>query len=137
PVVQMMPNQIEAEPEFVRAVGVGHVVAVRPAFFDAGHRHPVRNTKAVIAARSDIREAALADVRPVRIRNAELQTVVGSKIAWDHRLALALITKDTIEDHVRTERVGVADRANLNQGVSDTGIRAAKTRSAGNSEDRP
>ena len=137
PVVQVVPDEIESETELVRALGPRQVVALRVALFDAGDGHPVRHAERSVAARGDIREAALADVRTVRIRNPELLAVIGSVVARESPPAPGVHNRARRPKSgaVRT-RVSVADRADLDQSVAQPGIRAAQAGSAGNAEYR-
>src|SRR5262249_52591208 len=134
PVVQVVPHQVEAESQFMRALGPGDVVAMGDALFHARQRHPVRNAEAGVAGNADVDEAALQGIRTVGVRNAELLSEVGSEIVGQQVLALTFVAEDAIEQKVRTDHARVADGGHLDQSVALAGIGAGKSGTAGDSE---
>src|SRR5438046_55192 len=105
------------------ALGPREVVAGGDALLDAGQRHPVRHPETRVAERR-VRETTLADIRAVQSGNPELVAEIGAKIVAVHALPLPLITDNLIQQYVRRNRVGVADRSELDQRIAEAGVRA-------------
>src|SRR5262249_42897448 len=127
-------HQIEAQADLMRALDDGQVVAVRPAFFHARDRHPVRHAETGIAGDANVRKSALPRIRSVRIWNAKLLPEVSAEIIWRYALALPLVTEDAIQDDMRGEGVSMADCSDLNQRVAQSRVRTSQTGTARNPE---
>src|SRR5581483_916211 len=134
PVIQVVPNQIEAEANLVSAFGPGQVVAVRVAFFDAEQRHPVGNDKSGVVADRDIRKSALPNSGSVHVGDTELQTVVCAVVVGKNMLILALVTNIGVQHHIGADGSGISNRGDLDGRIALAGIGAAKPRSASNTE---
>ena len=120
PVVHQVVDEVEAEPDVVRALHPARIGVEGVGLVVAEERIPAsRIAEGRIAGDVQRRHAAFARVRAVRPRNAQhVQSEVGAEIGRLHVLAEPRPAERSVNQESRRDGVGLADARDLHERVA-------------------